>query len=695
SEQRAAELAIINSVQEGLASKLEVEAIYDMVGNKIREIFAADVVGISLYRPATNLVHYVFLLDHGERFHPEPLPPSGFSAHILRTRQQLVFHTADELNRMMAELKSSNLGGSTPDNSFIYVPILRGGEANGVIVVGKKAAHAFSDSDVRLLTTLANAMSVALENARLFDETQRLFKESEQRAAELAIINSVQQALAAELNMQGIYDAVGDKIREIFNQADVCIRIYDPQTGLLHFPYLYESGQRLSVDSEPLGDKGFTVHVMRTREPLVVNEDMARMVERHGSGLLPGTEMEKSAVLVPLVAGDQARGSISLVDMKREHAFSASDVRLLQTLANSMSVALENARLFAETQRRTRETAALAEVGRDISSTLDLATVMDRIAHHAKDLLNAGTSAIFLPEEGSQIYRAIVSLGDMEQAIQSTVIQVGEGIIGNIVQSGRAELINDTQADPRAIQIPGTGLDVHERMMVAPLIAGHSVKGVMTVWRTGGEPYGESDLEFLVGLSLQASVAIENARLFAESQQRAAELATVNTVSKELSGKLDLDNLLELVGEQIRTVFKADIAYVALYDRRTGIIEFPYQFGDDIKPLKYGEGLTSRIISSGKALIINRETDRRSLELGDTIVGRQALSYLGVPILVGGTSLGVISVQSTHSEGAYVADDERLLSTIAANVGVALQNARLFQDAQEARAAAESANEAK
>ena len=71
--------------------------------------------------------------------------------------------------------------------------------------------------------------------------------------------------------------------------------------------------------------------------------------------------------------------------------------------------------------------------------------------------------------------------------------------------------------------------------MVAPLIAGLSVKGVMTVWRTGGEPYGESELEFLVGLSLQATVAIENARLFAESQQRAAELATVNTVSQELS----------------------------------------------------------------------------------------------------------------------------------------------------------------
>src|SRR3989449_8251410 len=138
---------------------------------------------------------------------------------------------------------------------------------------------------------------------------------------------------------------------------------------------------------------------------------MARHVETYGALVLPGTKMEKSAVHVPLVAGDQARGLISLLNVEREHAYSASDVRLLQTLANAMSVALENARLFDETQRRTRETAALAEVGREISSTLDLPTVMDRIARHAKDLLNADNSAIFLPNAGGQTYPADVAGG--------------------------------------------------------------------------------------------------------------------------------------------------------------------------------------------------------------------------------------------------------------------------------------------
>src|SRR5439155_16172373 len=191
----------------------------------------------------------------------------------------------------------------------------------------------------------------------------------EQRAAELAIINSVQQALAAELNMQGIYDAVGDKIREIFRHADMNIRIYDPQTNLIHYPYAYWNGQRIAIASSQLDSKGFGPHVLRTRETLVINENMQQEMEKYGSYMLvPAPNPEKSAVYVPLVAGDQVRGLIKLMDTNREHAFSASDVRLLQTVAAAMSVALENARLFDETQRRIQESEARAADGGDLKS---------------------------------------------------------------------------------------------------------------------------------------------------------------------------------------------------------------------------------------------------------------------------------------------------------------------------------------
>jgi uncharacterized protein YigA (DUF484 family) len=122
---------------------------------------------------------------------------------------------------------------------------------------------------------MAASMGVAIENARLFQETQRLLEETQQRNSELAIINSVQAALAAELNIQGIYDTVGDKIREIFNQNDVSIRIYDPTTNMESFPYVIEDGERIMLNPDVVPERGFSAHVLRTRETIVINENMA------------------------------------------------------------------------------------------------------------------------------------------------------------------------------------------------------------------------------------------------------------------------------------------------------------------------------------------------------------------------------------------------------------------------------------
>ena len=96
-----------------------------------------------------------------------------------------------------------------------------------VVIENYEREHAFGESDVRLLTTVAASMGVALENARLFDETQRLLKETEQRAAELAVINSIQQGVAAELDFQAIVDLIGDKLREVLRTGDIGIRWFD------------------------------------------------------------------------------------------------------------------------------------------------------------------------------------------------------------------------------------------------------------------------------------------------------------------------------------------------------------------------------------------------------------------------------------------------------------------------------------
>ena len=407
-EQRAAELAVINSIQEGMAAELDFQAIIDLVGDKVREVFKTSDMSIRWHDPQADLIHYLYEYEHGvRRTYPSAHPTAGGAwDRVVAARQPLVSSTRAE-----AEAQGlGNIPGTDESHSSVFVPIMGSDRVLGLIIMEDyEREYAYGESEIRLLSTVAASMGVALENARLFDETQRLFKESEQRAAELAIINSVQEALAAELNMQGIYDAVGDKIREIFNQADMGIRIYDPQTNLLHFPYTYESGKRFDIPSEPLGDIGFTVHVLRTRETLVVNENMEQAMEKFGSYNMPGTQVEKSMVMVPLVAGDQARGVIGLANLEREHAYSASDVRLLQTLASAMSVALENARLFDETQRlfkeseqRAAELAIINSVQQALAAELNMQGIYDAVGDKIREIFKKDVGIrIFDPKSGN------------------------------------------------------------------------------------------------------------------------------------------------------------------------------------------------------------------------------------------------------------------------------------------------------
>ncbi|HEV8500918.1 MAG TPA: GAF domain-containing protein [Casimicrobiaceae bacterium] len=695
SEQRAAQLAIVNSVQHGVAAELDFQAIVDLVGNKIAAIFDTKDMSIAMYDRSTNIRTMPYFLERGERFTIEPIPLGrGLTAEVVRTGKPLVINR-DHAARA-AELGATSIGDANnpiTESSYLGVPILKGEETFGVVAVYADREDAFSDQDVNLLATLANTMGVALENARLFDETQRLLKETERRAAELAVINSIQEGMSAKLDFQAIVDLVGDKLREVFGTQEIGIRWHDDRTDRIHYLYEYEHGVRLSLPPM-VPDAMGTWRVLReTRAPLVVGT--LADAKARGIGVVPGTDASRSMVAVPILGGDRILGMIILENYERENAYSEADVRLLSTVGATMGVALENARLFDEAQQRSRETAALAEVGRDISSTLDLATVLDRIARHARELLRSDNSAIFLPTSEGEIYTPIVAIGDISEAIKSTQIHAGVGIIGSVIASGNAEFINDTNTDARAVNIAGTVNEETERLMVAPLVMGKAVKGAMAVWRTGGTPFESGERDFLVGLSQQAAVAIENARLFAESQKRATELASINNVSEQLARLTDQKKMLEVVGDQIRQVFDSDIAYIALHDRANDLIEFPYSYGESQTPMPYGHGITSRIIATGKPVILNKNLGVAGQQYGAQVVGKEPLSYMGVPIQFGGRSLGVISVQTTTRENAYGPDDERLLATLAAGVGVALQNLRLFNEAKEARLAAESANEAK
>ena len=515
SEQRNTELAIINSIGEGLASKLEFDAIIELVGDQLTEIFNADTGNVVLYDAESDIVSIPYYVEKGKRQHLDsrPLGEGSFS-WIIQNRQPLHSNKKADWSQYGAVHNPSPGEDEDLNESAIGVPILIGNEPIGAIGVQSYQQHAFDDADLRLLGTLASNLGVALENARLFDETSRLLAESEQRAAELAIINKVQEGLVAQVEIQSIYNLVGDTIQEIFDAQVVGISTLIPGTDLHKVWYLQERGQRFYFEPVSLG--GIGKRVYETKKPLKINT-RSEFLDA-GTKIMAETEPSASGLFVPMLSGGDVYGMITLQNLDREFAFTEGDLRLLVTLTNSMSVALENARLFDETTRRAREMSALTEVGRDISATLEVSAVLERIASHALDLLAVTDTAVFLPDETGEVMRGTIVLGPIAKELRATTVVRGRGILGDIWVRKEAEVINNASSDPRAVTIAGTNTSADERMMASPLLSGEKVTGLMTVWRTG-DNFTDEDLRFLVGLARQAAVALENARLFDEANQ--------------------------------------------------------------------------------------------------------------------------------------------------------------------------------
>jgi len=194
-EQRSVELTLINSVQEGLSSKYEMQAIYDLVGDKLRDTFNAQVVMISQYDPHTDKVFHHYAIECGQHLHiPGWSPIDASRAKVVRTKKPVMVNEKEILDLVAAQ-KMAVVPGTKMPKTWLGVPLVVGDQVRGIVSLQNlDIENAFSRSDIELLTTLTNSMSQSLENARLFNETQRMFNqmESEMELARQAQISILQ-----------------------------------------------------------------------------------------------------------------------------------------------------------------------------------------------------------------------------------------------------------------------------------------------------------------------------------------------------------------------------------------------------------------------------------------------------------------------------------------------------------------------
>ena len=705
---RTAELLQSNKIQTALykitdaaSNWQDIQDFYREIHRVVGELMYAKNLFIGLYDDETGLLSFPYFVDEkDEPFTTQPLENfHGMTSYMVRTGNSI--RHGDHFNELIASKEVELVGALNVDN--IGAPLISEGKILGAIFLQSytEGIH-YKEQDEEILEFVAQHIATALLRRRAL-EAER------QRTAELAILYSVSAEMSKSLDVNTLTRLVGDKMREIFQSSSAQIMLLDRQTNMIHVPYEYdesEGGYIDYVEPFPLGT-GLSSKVITTGQPLLLGtleEEIANGAYFPPEIIEQGTgTFGQSWVGAPIMANEQVLGLIALAD-NRPHAFTDNHLHLLQTLSSTISAVLENARLYQAEQQRAAELAIINSVQAGLASQLDMQAIYELVGEKIRGIFDANTEVLATLDVAKNLmYRHYTIERGERYYFESMPIPK---LWINFINNGQPLLVNhhlkeyiqliDPDFEVPAGEMPKSALTVPFRIL-------GKLDGVISLQNVDREnAFSESDLHLLETVANTLSVALENARLFDETQrllketeQHAVELTAVNTVSSALASELDLGALIQLVGEQTRSIFNADIAYVALLDETSNTITFPYTYGEELVPIRFGEGLTSKIIQNNQPLLINEEMDRQVLEIGATVVGKQSQSFLGVPIMLSGNAVGVLSVQSCTQEGIFDQDDVRLLSTIAANVGTAINNARLYQEAQRSRADAEQANNAK
>ena len=366
--------------------------------------------------------------------------------------------------------------------SWLGVPIIAGDRVIGVIALENVRPNVYTESDERLLSTLASSMGVALENARLFDETKRLLAETDERASELTIINEIGSALAKQLDFQGIVELVGDRVSQILDSPDVGIAIHEPDSDLITFPYAMEHGERLPQTPLPLGE-GLTSRIIHGRSPLRIGS----ADEMEAMGVVWVGERSESYLGVPIPAGDRVLGVVSVASTD-PNAFSEGDERLLSTLASSMGVALENARLFDETKRllaetdeRAAELAIITSVQDGLAQNLDMQSMYDLVGNKIQEIFDAQVVDIGILDSDAGRIRFPFTI---ERGVRfpDEPIEI-IGIRKHVLETREPLLINEHSTE-RAIELGQPGAIQGEPAMsslFAPLMVAGEARGVISL----------------------------------------------------------------------------------------------------------------------------------------------------------------------------------------------------------------------
>ena len=409
---------------------------------------------------------------------------------------------------------------------------------------------------------------------------------------------------------------------------------------------------------------------------------------------LPG--VERALLGVPLFRGREVIGVV-IARRRAPRAFSPQEIGLLEAFAHQASIAIENVRLFNEKQESLDRQTAISEVLKDMSrSVFDLERVLESVAMNAVRLCAADNGSI--AQLGSDGWRLVANVGDMNQEAMERnwgnqpIEPNRRSLTGRVLMDRRTTTIVDAQADPE--YDAGVGIFNVRSLIGVPLTHGEDIIGVLILRRQEPKPFTSDEIHLLETFADQASIAIENVRLFDDTKEALAQQTAISEVLEVIGRSTrNLEPVFEIAAKHALRLCEAE--NFALWEVRGQNLQLAYAtnppfrdtFRDRLWPLEADTILGQAIISKAvvhvpDVLELPQYRDpEHSAGLGQRAGGGRRM--LAVPLLRGDEVVGAIGVGS-KTAGTFTETQVRLVRTFADQVVIAIENVRLFNETRDA-----------
>lgn len=690
SQERAAQLQALTLASAAMAANLRTSDLIATLLDRLYNLLLFDTAILWLREEdRMRIVAARGFADNEERVGlTVNIEDSLLLAEMKRTSQAIVVGDVRHDPRFPTLLEAERL-------SWLGVPLVSKGDLIGVIALEKTEANYFTQELVQLANTFASQAAVALENARLYEESVQRAAELDERSRRLARLNLFSSSLSGVLDEMQILRLTAAELQRALNAERIeMVSLENPNAPVLRLIYsrTAEHEEREPLPPAPIFE--------RLRESLGVftTEDASREADLAPlADLLADT---RSLLIIPLVSGVSLR-ALAFVHLPAGERWSAEELELARTIANQAAIALEGARLYQATVLRAEQMSILNRASYEISASLEPEEIYRAIHRAAAQLMPVESFVItLLDEERNEIEG--VYLVDPDGRAPNQRIPLGQGLSSRILESGEPILIADAAAQETGARAFGRG---HSRSILAvPIKISGKTIGMLSVQSYQPNVYDEEDLQVLSTLANQAAVAIQNGRLFAETRrladeleqrviERTAELAreqrnteTLLRILTEASSTLDLDRALNRTLALLNDAIGAEQGSILLVDEMTNTIHYRAGYGyltpvmtEGSRPtsFKVGEGLVGWVIQNRQSVCLPDVTqDPRWKSLPFSSESHR--SVVAAPLLVGEEVIGAIMV--FHRQVGYFSQEHvNLVQAIGAQVAVAINNAKLYQ----------------